>query len=74
LVRGAIVGLDKDFLVGALECGLDVGVKVVAVVVVDELDGRCRSSLPLAAALLAAVAATLAAAMLLRDSGAITAP
>ena len=52
---------------------------VIAVVVVDELDGRCRRSLPLAAALLAAallaaVAATLAAAMLLHDFGAITAP
>jgi hypothetical protein len=52
---------------------LDVGVKVVAVVVVDELDGRCRSSLPLAAALLAAVAAALAVAMVLPDFGAVAA-
>jgi hypothetical protein len=48
-------------------------VDIVAVVVVDELEGRCQSSLPLATALLAAVAATLAAAMLLRDFGAIAA-
>jgi hypothetical protein len=54
-----------DFLVGALERSLDVGMDVVAVKVVDELESRCRSSLPLAAALLASVPATLAVAMVL---------
>jgi len=71
---GGAIGGDEAPLAAAIESCLNVNMKVAAVKVVDQLEGRCWRSLPLTTALLAAVAATLAVARLLRESGANAAP